>query len=82
MSLWSRVWNVFRGDRLNRELNEEFESHMEEAIAAGRDPEEVRRSFGPLLRHARRSAGCACQGGSTGCAQMSFLDGGSCGGTG
>jgi putative ABC transport system permease protein len=55
MSLWARVWNVFRGDRLNRELNEEFESHMEEAIAAGRDPEEVRRAFGPLLRQREAS---------------------------
>jgi predicted permease len=55
MSLWTRVWNVFHGDRLNRELNEEFESHMEEAIAEGRDPEEVRRAFGPMLRQREAS---------------------------
>jgi putative ABC transport system permease protein len=50
MSLWTRVTNVFRGDRFNRELNEEFEAHMDEAVAAGRDPVEVRRAFGSLLR--------------------------------
>lgn len=55
MSLWTRTINVFRGDRFNRELNEEFESHMEEAIAAGRDPEEARRAFGPLLRQREAS---------------------------
>src|SRR5580704_3633856 len=55
MSLWTRVWNVFRGDRLNRELNEEFESHLEEAIAEGRDPEDVRRAFGSMLRHREAS---------------------------
>ncbi|WP_446743855.1 ADOP family duplicated permease [Silvibacterium acidisoli] len=57
MSLWSRVWNVFRGDRLNRDLNEEFESHLEEAIAAGRDPEEARRAFGSLLRQREAARG-------------------------
>ncbi len=55
MSLWSRVWNVFRGDKLNRELIEEYESHIDEALAEGRDPKEVRRSFGPLLQHREAS---------------------------
>jgi predicted permease len=50
MSLWSRVANVFRGDRLSREIEEEFQSHLEEAMEQGRDPEEVRRSFGAALR--------------------------------
>ena len=50
MSLWTRVRDAFRGDRLNRELNEEFESHMEEAIAEGRDPDDVRHAFGSTLR--------------------------------
>lgn len=50
MSLLRRVGNVFRGDRLNREIDEEFESHIEEAIAAGNDPSEVRRTFGSQLR--------------------------------
>lgn len=55
MSLWSRIGNVFRGDRLNRELDEEFASHLEEAVAAGRDLEEARRAFGSMLRHRERS---------------------------
>src|SRR5690348_15192763 len=50
MSFWSRISYVFRGDRLNREIDEEFAAHMEEAIAAGEDPSEVRRTFGSPLR--------------------------------
>lgn len=50
MSFWSRITYVFRGDRLNREIDEEFAAHMEEAIAAGEDPAAVRRSFGSELR--------------------------------
>jgi predicted permease len=57
MSLWSRVSNAFRPDRLSREIDEELQSHIDEAIAAGRDPEEVRRSVGSLLQ--RREAGHA-----------------------
>jgi predicted permease len=57
MSLWTRVGNVFQGRRLNREIDEELRSHFDEAIAEGRDPAEVRRSFGPqeLLREESRS---------------------------
>jgi putative ABC transport system permease protein len=55
MSRWSRITNIFRGDRLNREIDEELESHIEEAIAQGRDPEQVRRSFGSSLRHREES---------------------------
>jgi predicted permease len=51
MSLWSRIINVVRGDRLNREVDEELESHIEEAMEQGRDPAEVRRAFGSALRH-------------------------------
>jgi putative ABC transport system permease protein len=50
MSLWSRWANVFRRDRLNRDIDEELQSHIEEAIAEGRDPEEARRAFGSTLR--------------------------------
>ena len=50
MSIWSRISYVFHGDRLNREIDEEFADHIEEAIAAGNDPAEVRRSFGSQLR--------------------------------
>jgi len=51
MSLWSRIANVFRSDRLNREIDEELESHIQEAIQNGRDPSEVRKAFGSTLRH-------------------------------
>ena len=62
MSLWSRISNAARGERLNREIEEELQSHVEEAIASGRDPDEARRAFGPTLRareasHSIRVAG-------------------------
>jgi len=50
MSWWSRLANVFRGDRLSREIDEELQSHIEEAIELGRDPAEARRALGPALR--------------------------------
>ena len=46
MSLWSRIANAFRGDRLNRDIDEELESHIAEAMEQGRDPEEARRALG------------------------------------
>jgi len=55
MSLWSRIANVFCSDRLNREIDEELESHIQEAIEHGRDPAEVRRAFGSTLRHREES---------------------------
>jgi putative ABC transport system permease protein len=55
MSLWTRVTNVFRGNRLNREIDEEFEAHIAEAIEHGRDPEEARRAFGSALRQREQS---------------------------
>ena len=50
MSLWSRILNAMYGERLNREIDEELQSHIEEAIASGRDPKEARRAFGCTLR--------------------------------
>jgi len=50
MSLWSRISNAVHGERLNREIDEELQSHIEEAIASGRDPKEARRAFGSVLR--------------------------------
>jgi putative ABC transport system permease protein len=50
MSFRSRIANVLRGDRLSREIDEELESHIAEAIAQGRDPAEARRAFGSPLR--------------------------------
>jgi len=54
MSLWSRIWNALHGERLNREIDEELQSHIEEAIASGRDPKEAHRAFGCTL-HAREA---------------------------
>jgi putative ABC transport system permease protein len=51
MSLWSRITNVLRGEKVNREIDEELETHIAEAVAQGRDPVEVRRAFGSTLRH-------------------------------
>ena len=50
MSLWSRIANAFRGNRLSREIEEEIESHLAEAGEQGRDPAEIRRAFGPALQ--------------------------------
>lgn len=50
MSWWSRISNAMHGERLNREIEEELQSHMEEAVASGRDPREARRAFGSALR--------------------------------
>ena len=55
MGLWTRVSNVFRGDRLNRELDEEFEAHIADAVGDGRDAQEARRAFGPMLRQREAS---------------------------
>ncbi len=55
MSLWSRITNVLRGEKLNREIDEELEAHIAEAVAQGRDPVEARRAFGSTLRHREES---------------------------
>jgi predicted permease len=55
MSLWSRIANVFRADRLNHEIDEELESHILDAIEQGRDPDEARRAFGSALRQREES---------------------------
>ena len=49
MSFWSRMANGFRGDRLNREIDEEIQAHIREAIEQGRDAAEARRAFGSAL---------------------------------
>jgi predicted permease len=55
MSLRSRLSNLFRRSRLDRELEEELQSHIDEAIAHGRNPAEVRRAFGSRLHHRETS---------------------------
>ena len=62
MSLLSRIVNVFRPDRLNREIDEELQAHMKEAIDSGRDPAEAQSAFGSALyareaSHRIRAAG-------------------------
>lgn len=52
---WSRLANVFRTDRLKRELEEEPQPHSEEAIDHGREPSQVRRSFGSVPRQCEAS---------------------------
>src|SRR5271154_83646 len=55
MSLWRRMTNVFRGERVNRELDEEMEGHLAEAVERGRDAAAARRAFGSMLRHREES---------------------------
>jgi predicted permease len=43
---WARLRNALRRDRALDEIDEELQSHLDEAVARGRDPEEVRRAFG------------------------------------
>ena len=55
MSFWSRTANVFRRDRLSREIDEELQRHIAEAIEQGREPAEARRAFGSVLRNREES---------------------------
>src|SRR5215470_12133481 len=55
MSIWTRLTNALRNSQVNREIDEELESHIAEAVASGRDAEEVRRTFGSALRHREAS---------------------------
>ncbi len=55
MSLWSRIANAVRTDRISREVDEEFQSHIDEAVEQGRDPAEALRAFGPALQRREES---------------------------
>ena len=50
MSLFSRFANVFRSRRVDRDIEEELQSHFEDAQAAGRELAEVGKAFGSRLR--------------------------------
>jgi len=50
MSAWTRVRNVFRAETVNGEIDAELRSHLDEAVAAGRDLNEARRAMGRVLR--------------------------------
>src|SRR6202046_1958325 len=55
MPFWSRIANVLRGRSLSHEIDEELQSHIEEAIRQGRDPAEARIAFGSALRRREES---------------------------
>ena len=55
MSIRSRILNLFRRDRLNRDLDDEMQSHLEEAAEQGRDPGDARRAFGSPVRWREQS---------------------------
>jgi predicted permease len=55
VSYWSRVGGVFRGNRVLGEIDQELDSHLAEAIAAGRDPAEAKHALGSVLRHREES---------------------------
>ncbi|MEO8661589.1 MAG: multidrug ABC transporter substrate-binding protein, partial [Bryobacteraceae bacterium] len=55
MSLFTRLRNLFRGDDLTAEIEEEMAAHIAEAIEEGRDPAEARRAFGGMLRQREAS---------------------------
>src|SRR4051812_20544772 len=55
MSMWSRIRNTFRRGSTSREIEEELELHLADAVDEGRDPEEARRAMGPVLLHRERS---------------------------
>src|SRR6202030_2194526 len=55
MSWMRRFANLFRRSRLDSDLEEELAAHLEEARERGRDPDEVRRSFGASLHHREHS---------------------------
>lgn len=55
MSWWTRFYNVLCRRRLNREIDEELDSHLAEALEQGRDPAEARRAFGSRMRIGEQS---------------------------
>ena len=55
MPFWSKIRNVFRTKSVNRDLDEELNSHLDEAVRLGRSAAEARRAFGSPLRHREQS---------------------------
>ena len=39
MSWWSRIANVFRPENVSREIDEELQAHIADAMEHGRDPQ-------------------------------------------
>ncbi len=55
MSIWSRIANVFRAERLRNEIDEELASHLSEAVEMGQAPSDARKALGSVLRHREAS---------------------------
>lgn len=55
MSLYGRITNIFRRHQVDETFDEELQTHIDEAIASGRSPEEIRRAIGSPLRHREES---------------------------
>lgn len=55
MSICRKVTNLFRIKQLTNEIDEELRSHLDEALAQGRDLDEARRALGSPLRHREAS---------------------------
>ena len=56
MSLWSRITNALKADRLNREIDEEFASHIEEAVSKAVTPPKPAKRLAPRFAGGRRAA--------------------------
>jgi hypothetical protein len=54
MSMWRRILNVFRGDRLNREIDEEFDSHIKRRSSKVVIPVRLAEHLDPYCDGARR----------------------------
>ena len=55
MGWWPRLARTFRPDRVSDDIDEELASHVEEAIAHGRDPDEARRAIGGPAKYREAS---------------------------
>jgi predicted permease len=62
MSLWKRVSNVFRADRLRSEIDEELEAHIADAMEYGRSEAEARKALGNTLQQREASYALRVEG--------------------
>jgi putative ABC transport system permease protein len=62
MSLLTRVANVFRGETLRNDIEEELEAHVAHAVEEGRSEAEARRALGATLRQREASYAIRVQG--------------------
>jgi hypothetical protein len=50
MSMWAHVVRVFRRRDIDRDIDEELQTHLDEALTEGRDAAESARALGSRLR--------------------------------